>query len=220
MYADRYATGPTIKPGGLSLALVATVLPLAALVAGLQIERVATIDKPLETYPVRDDPPPPPDPAPRPHPRDVQPTYETNFVPPLPPLPGDNRLRTAIDPPPQPALPPGPATGDGGTVAAAVKPVPVITAAEVDPRYAGLLQPPYPAEEQRAGRSGRVVLRVLVGTDGRVHQVERVGTASDAFFAAAERQALTRWRFKPATRDGVAIEQWKVMSLRFEFHDE
>lgn len=221
MYADRYAAGPTIKPGSLGLALVATALPLVALVMGLHIQRIIRDDTPLVTYPVRDDPPPPPDPQSKPHPRDSQPAHDTVFVPKLPPLPSDNLTKTTPDPslPPNP-FPPQPGAGDAGTPVEPVKPAPVIVGAQVDPRYSGLLQPPYPAAEQRAGRSGRVVLRVLVGADGRVHQVERIEAASDAFFAAAERQALTRWRFTPATRDGVAIEQWKVMSLRFEVHDE
>ena len=64
------------------------------------------------------------------------------------------------------------------------------------------------------------MIRVLIGTDGRVKQVERVSAASDAFFAAAEHQALTKWRFKPATSDGTPIEQWKTMSLRFELQEE
>jgi protein TonB len=112
-------------------------------------------------------------------------------------------------------------TPDVGTV---ITPVvvtkPVIVDAFVESRYQGLLQPPYPPEEQRAGNSGRVVLRVLVGTDGRVKQVEKVLAASDAFFAAAQRQALGKWRFKPATKDGVPIEQWKTMSLRFVLNEQ
>ena len=96
----------------------------------------------------------------------------------------------------------------------------MIVGASYDPRFASALQPPYPSSEIRAGNAGRVVLRVLIGTDGRVKQVERISAASDAFFAAAEKQALTKWRFKPATSDGVAIEQWKTMSLRFELQDQ
>jgi protein TonB len=94
-------------------------------------------------------------------------------------------------------------------------PSPVLTGVGLDARYARDLQPPYPSSEQRAGREGLVSVRVLVGVDGRVKQVERIAAASDAFFAATERQALGRWRFRPATRDGVPIEGWRTMTVRF-----
>jgi protein TonB len=114
----------------------------------------------------------------------------------------------------------GTAPDPGPVLTPVVVAKPVMVDAFIDPRYQNLLQPPYPPEEQRAGNSGRVVLRVLVGTDGRVKQVEKVSAASDAFFAAAQRQALGKWRFKPATQDGVPIEQWKTMSLRFVLNEQ
>lgn len=94
-------------------------------------------------------------------------------------------------------------------------PSPVLTGVGIDARYARDLQPPYPASEQRAGREGLVTVKVLVGPDGRVKQVERIAAASDAFFTATERQALARWRFRPATRDGVPVEGWRTMTVRF-----
>lgn len=56
---------------------------------------------------------------------------------------------------------------------------------------------------------------MLVGADGRVKAVERVSATSDAFFTATRRQALSQWRFRPATRDGAAIESWYRMSVTF-----
>ena len=99
-------------------------------------------------------------------------------------------------------------------------PSPVLTGPSVDPRYARDLQPNYPAGEQRAGREGLVTVRILVGVDGRVKQVERVSAASEAFYAATERQALAKWRFRPATRDGVPVEGWRTMTVRFEMPSE
>ncbi|RYE01614.1 MAG: TonB family protein, partial [Sphingomonadales bacterium] len=61
-----------------------------------------------------------------------------------------------------------------------------------------------------------VSVRVLIGTDGRVKAVEQVSATSTAFFEATKRQALGKWRFKPATRGGVPQESWKTMSVRFE----
>ncbi|WP_260581590.1 energy transducer TonB [Sphingopyxis sp. PET50] len=62
-------------------------------------------------------------------------------------------------------------------------------------------------------------VRVLIGTDGRVKQVELVSTDSPGFFEATKRRALAKWRFKPATRGGVPEESWKEMTVRFEIRN-
>jgi len=93
--------------------------------------------------------------------------------------------------------------------------VPVRRNPELDPRFASALQPPYPASEQRAGREGMVRMRVTIGVDGRVRAVERISATSEDFWRVAERQALTRWRFRPATLDGRPVEGTRVMTLHF-----
>lgn len=97
-----------------------------------------------------------------------------------------------------------------------VPPLPPLIGAARDPRFASAYQPEYPAAEIRAQRDGTVSVRVLIGTDGRVKAVEQVSATSTAFFEATKRQALGKWRFKPATRGGIPQESWKVMSVRFE----
>lgn len=92
---------------------------------------------------------------------------------------------------------------------------PVLVGAQPDPRYAGQLQPPYPPGAMRMGEEGEVSLRVLIGADGRVKAVERIAATNDSFWEATRRQALARWRFKPATRDGVAVESWFTTRVRF-----
>ena len=91
--------------------------------------------------------------------------------------------------------------------------------AQVDSRFAHLLQPQYPLAEQRAQRGGTVVIRVTIGTDGRVRAATRVSATSDAFWEAAERQALNRWRFRPATVDGRPVESSKTMTVHFRIED-
>lgn len=95
-------------------------------------------------------------------------------------------------------------------------PLPKLVFAELDPRFAGAFQPDYPASEQRREVEGVAKVRVLIGTDGRVKAVELVNTDSPGFFEETKRRALAKWRFKPATRGGVAEESWKVMTVRFE----
>ena len=121
-------------------------------------------------------------------------------------------MATTIDIVPQPLpAPTGPAIVPEATPTPALVTLP----AEIDPAHRGDLQPAYPPSELRAEREGVVTVRVLVGVDGRVRQVEQVSATSDAFFRATETQALRRWRFRPATRGSVPVEAWRVMTIRF-----
>ncbi len=96
--------------------------------------------------------------------------------------------------------------------------IPVFKAALRDPRFARDFQPDYPVGKLRLEIEGSVTVRVLVGTDGRVRQVE-ILKASDADFAkATEKQALRAWRFKPATRDGLPVEDWQTLTVRFDIN--
>ncbi|MDK2761115.1 MAG: TonB family protein [Sphingopyxis sp.] len=95
-------------------------------------------------------------------------------------------------------------------------PKPQLLIAQLDPRFAGVFQPEYPASEQRRELEGVVKVRVLIGADGRVKAVELVSTDSPGFFEETKRRALAKWRFKPATRGGVAEESWKEMTVRFQ----
>jgi protein TonB len=111
-----------------------------------------------------------------------------------------------------------PPVGGGVIVDPVQPPDPVRIDAELDPRFIDRLKPPYPLAEQREGREGSVTLRVLIGADGRVKAADKVKATTDGFFRAAQRQALSQWRFKPATLDGKPIESRKLMTLRFELN--
>lgn len=95
-------------------------------------------------------------------------------------------------------------------------PIPVITEPAPLPSAARDFQPPYPSQLLRMGVEGKVVVRVQIGANGRVLQVAIISADDPLFAEATERQALRKWRFRPATRDGQAIESWKQMTVRFE----
>ena len=96
---------------------------------------------------------------------------------------------------------------------------PVLKGARPDPRYTAVLQPEYPPSMIRAEIEGAVSVRVLVGTDGRVKDVQVTNSADEAFSEATKRQALRKWRFLPATRDGEPYEAWRDMTVRFSMPD-
>jgi len=181
------------------------------------------VDPTIRTYNVPETVPPPPIDPPKEQPRIKA---ETRTQPPItapdPILKTDSdvTLKTRPDIPPvhpdiaKPAEVGRPVTVDPP------KPVPALVGARRDPRYADAFQPNYPASELRAQRDGRVSVRVLVGPDGRVKAVEQVSATSAAFFEATKQQALSKWRFKPATRGGVAEESWMTLSVTFQIKDQ
>ncbi|WP_033919383.1 energy transducer TonB [Sphingomonas sp. 37zxx] len=222
MYAQRYDSGGKGKSVGLGAAVAVNAGLLALLMTTGVVPTTIRPDGPLTIIHIPLDPPPPPEPIEQPRVDRVQPAPAPLPFKPTPivnlPVPNSNFGSTTILQPIQPlALPPGGAvTGSGsGSVPAEPAP-PALIGAEIDPRFANAFQPEYPAAERRAEREGRVVVRVLIGIDGRVQAVEQVSAVSPGLFDATRRHALARWRFKPATRGGVPVESWKTMSLRFE----
>jgi len=123
-----------------------------------------------------------------------------------------------------PAILPPAGTLDGTKIAGAadiakiippVAAVPVFKAAIRDPRFARKFQPDYPVGLLRREIEGRVRIKVLIGTNGRVRQAEIVSATHADFGKAARKQALRSWRFKPATRGGKPVEDWQTLTVRF-----
>lgn len=218
MYADRY-NSRGINPGSLSLSVgIVGGLIAAGMMTSTVISDVIRERPPLETYEVPREVPPPDEVKPEP---EVEARAPVPLTPePLVPAPAEPDRAPIAQPDPGPIDMGGSGGGTAeGTGAAPVDPPkpppPVLTRADVDPRYARDFQPIYPAAEQRAGSEGVVSLRVLIGVDGRVRQVERLASPSDAFWRVTEQRALSKWRFTPATRDGIPYESWKTMTVRF-----
>ncbi|WP_066549878.1 MULTISPECIES: energy transducer TonB [unclassified Sphingomonas] len=219
-YLGRKRIDPVALAGAFALSggMVMVMIAIGAVDATKFIDRTTkTIFVPLD--------PVPPEPLPKPVERKIEtpappagPMIREPIVKPFEPSP--NLLDTDVVPPtgdvfPGSGIEGGTGTG-AGTVTEPVKPAPVFVDARVDPRYADAFQPIYPSRERFAENEGRVTVRVLIGTDGRVKAVERSFATSDAFFDATRDRALRYWRFRPATRDGVAVEAWREMTVRFQ----
>lgn len=220
MVTERYEGAHGVQPGSL---LAATAI-CGGLVAGLMLASPTFTTQVTRTLEVINIPVPKPEPEPVP---ETPPTVRETVKPMPSAKPVDTTTSVVTTDTQSFVTGPGILDGVGKDPIETIlpplptpTPAPVLTGPSVDPRYARDLQPNYPAGEQRAGREGLVTVRILVGVDGRVKQVERVSAASDAFYAATERQALSRWRFRPATRDGVPVEGWRTMKVRFEMPDE
>jgi periplasmic protein TonB len=209
-------TTQTVRPAGLAIATLINGAALLGLVfaAPQIVDKIR--DKPIIIETIQ------PDPV-KVEVKHDTPTKETKTQPPLASFETSKSSKaegtSIIDPPTdtsgsglikivEPPVDPGP-----------VAHVPVLKAPRLDPRYAAALQPDYPGSMIRAEQEGSVSVRVLVGTDGKVKQVEIMSAASEDFAEATRRQALKKWRFIPGTRDGEPTESWRTMSVRFEMPD-
>ncbi len=99
-----------------------------------------------------------------------------------------------------------------------IAPDPVIVGASLNRRYADDFQPDYPVGLLRREQEGAVSVRVLVGTDGRVKDIELVKSPHEDFWSATRKQALRKWRFTPATKDGKPVESWMTLKVLFQIN--
>ncbi len=77
------------------------------------------------------------------------------------------------------------------------------------------IQPTYPEAARAVGAVGRVVIRVVVGTNGKVKSAMLLSSFGNPACEAAALDAAKRWEFRPATKDGEPFEQ--RLSIPFDF---
>jgi periplasmic protein TonB len=114
---------------------------------------------------------------------------------------------------------------DGTEYAPPTNPIPDVVATlptNPDPlpstrlEYASAPAPAYPREELLDGKEGTVVLRVLVDVDGKPLSVEiERSSGHRKLDEAARRQVLRKWMFRPAIRDGQAVQVYGIVPVSF-----
>ena len=121
----------------------------------------------------------------------------------------------------QAAAPKKPATSPGETAAsqpsqqaAASAPVqaapastPAVLVRSVNPRY--------PTQAQRSRASGFVVVSFTVTSEGRTSNIKVVDAQPRHVFERAAIDAVERWEFKPATRDGQPVDSTITNRINF-----
>lgn len=153
-------------------------------------------------------PPPRPVPVERPQPR---PQPVERLMPVAPELPAVEPAPVLVDTGVE-ALPPVTAPVQGpADVAAVAGPV-----AGVRLEYLHAPAPDYPRAAARAGVEGTVLLEILVGTDGVPLKVDvRDSSGHRRLDAAARDQVLREWRFRPAMRNGRAVQAIGLVPVSF-----
>jgi len=74
--------------------------------------------------------------------------------------------------------------------------------------------PVYPPAEKMHGRSGDVLLKVVLGTDGSVLSAMPVTSTSDAFAAAAV-ASVEQWKYKAYLLNGQAVSVEGDVEIHF-----
>jgi protein TonB len=139
-------------------------------------------------------------------------------------------VEPAHTPLPEPTPPPTPAPVSAERIAPTAPPAPApaptrvairegaliaLEDADSPPRITKIVKPSYPPFALQAHIGGIVVLRVLVSEQGTPLQIEvtrRVG----AGLTEAAVEAVRRWVFEPARKDGLPVRTWMVIPIPFE----
>lgn len=121
--------------------------------------------------------------------------------------------RSAATSPPRIIEPPPPAPVPEAPVAPAA-PVAVASGSGT-PVPISQQAPRYPREALRRNVGGTVRVRVTVAIDGSVDRLELAESSGDRYLDRAAMEAVRRWRFQPASRDGQAIVADVVVPISF-----
>lgn len=158
--------------------------------------------------------PPPPAPQPTPKPQPVVSQTPRPQPTPLPvavadPAPSDH---APIVPAPVPLAPAEPSPAPARPVEPAV---PAVQLPSSTADYLNNPAPAYPPLSRRLGEQGRVVVRVLIGTDGTASQAEIRSSSGFERLDQAALQTVLKWRYVPGKRAGVPEAMWFNVPINF-----
>ena len=177
--------------------------------------RPQQVQKPVEQPPIIARPPeeppsyvpPPPEPVPAPA---IEPPVRPEPPPPVehvaaaePVAPMQAITRTDPAPPVE--------------AAAKTDPVPPepITPPRFNADYLHNPAPSYPPLSRRMGEQGRVILRVLVSTDGVAERIELKNSSGSRRLDQAALDTVKQWKFVPARQGDLKVPAWVLVPILF-----
>jgi protein TonB len=86
------------------------------------------------------------------------------------------------------------------------------------PEVVGRVQPEYPYAARERGIEGFVAVKVLVGKDGMVRQVNILKSKPQGMFDQSVRKAVSGWRFQPGEVGGEPVTAWVTTTLHFRLN--
>jgi protein TonB len=127
------------------------------------------------------------------------PTGVTTPPAPLPPITAPVQAQSAA-PPAAPAAPPAP---------------PKMDLPSSDADYLQNPRPAYPSMSKRLGEQGKVLVRVLIGTDGSAQKADIKQSSGFDRLDQAALATVQKWRYVPGKRGGVPETMWFVVPINF-----
>ena len=82
------------------------------------------------------------------------------------------------------------------------------------PGFIHRAMPIYPRWARKAGKEGKVVLRLLIDRTGRLQEVTVIEPGGHGFTESAV-EAVRKSSFSPATRNGVNVASRAILPVRF-----
>jgi protein TonB len=104
-------------------------------------------------------------------------------------------------------------------VKAAALPAPIKPASlplpVIPPQIISQVLPEYPAEALKAGTEGLVMVQAYIGMSGAAEKIEVKTSSGNTELDRSAVQAVTQWRFTPASQSGAALASWFEVPVRF-----
>ncbi len=94
----------------------------------------------------------------------------------------------------------------------------VVTAIQVDARSTQNHPPVYPKLSKRLKEEGTVLLSLLISAQGRIEEISIHESSGYSRLDKAALSAATKWRYEPATVNGIAIAQNYLMPIEFKLN--
>ncbi len=73
--------------------------------------------------------------------------------------------------------------------------------------------PKYPVDPKRRGEQGSVILHVIIGKDGNVHDMNLVEGQCE--FAKSAMEAVQKWRYNPTLLNGLPVEVDSTITVKY-----
>ncbi|MDI6699037.1 MAG: TonB family protein [Candidatus Saccharicenans sp.] len=87
---------------------------------------------------------------------------------------------------------------------------------DVEPKIIKTVEPVYPEADRRLGNSGQVLLNVLISENGDVLEAAVIrGIKGSVALEKEAINAVKRWKFLPAEKNGVKVRVWKPVTIGF-----
>ncbi len=95
--------------------------------------------------------------------------------------------------------------------------VPIVVYSELDSGFAPTYnpKPEYPPIAKQSGMEGQVIVKVLVGSDGKVDEVEVLQSSGYKELDEAASSTAKEWEFTKPTKDGEPVRVWVTIPFNF-----